>query len=69
MTCDKLGCVKCGECCRQLYLYDMVMISVYTGTWMFNRTCSFLKGGLCLIQDKKPGVCRNWLCSCGEMIA
>jgi len=62
----KFSCFQCGECCRRLYWWDRVLISIATKTLMLKKTCNFLVGDKCSIYKKRPKVCVEW--PCGEPV-
>lgn len=56
-------CYKCGECCKNLYWSDRVLISLRTKTLMLKKNCKFMDDNkLCKIYTKRPRVCRDWYC-------
>lgn len=58
-----MDCIKCGECCKRLDLIDCLKIFWCTKKLNLTRVCMFLtKDDMCLIQESKPKVCRDWVC-------
>lgn len=58
-----MGCMKCGECCKKLYFFDMLMISFHTETFMFSKKCKFLSSiNTCIVYEGRAKVCINWKC-------
>lgn len=48
----KFRCIKCGECCRHLYLSD-----IYKDLDRGDGVCLFLRGNLCSIYSNRPLIC------------
>lgn len=64
----EIKCKKCGECCRKLYWFDRLSISLKSKTLMLAKKCKFLgDDNLCKVHDKRAKCCRNWGCglACG----
>lgn len=53
-------CDRCGYCCKNLYLWDRLLVSLHTKTIMLKKVCKFLKNNKCLIHKDKPKVCKEW---------
>lgn len=60
----QFSCFQCGECCRRLYWWDRIVISLSTRTVMLTKTCRFLEDSKCSIYSTRPKVCAEW--PCGE---
>lgn len=55
-----MACDRCGDCCKRLYLYDRIMISLHTKTLMLKKICKFLKDNECSIYKNRPKICKDW---------
>ena len=63
-----MPCYKCGECCKRLYWYDRIAISLKTKRLMLSKRCKFLdKDNLCKIYNlNRPKVCKEWVCGASK---
>lgn len=62
-----MSCKKCGLCCKNMYLYDKIMISLHTKSFMFSKDCKFLnKDNTCKIYNNRPKLCRDWKCGASK---
>ncbi len=57
------GCIQCGECCKNLYWYDRIIISLYYKTFQFSKVCKILnRDNKCMWFSARPNICNNWKC-------
>ena len=56
-------CKRCGRCCRNLSMYERLLLSIYTRSFIWSRECTHLtEGNLCSVYGDRHYICRDWEC-------
>ena len=54
---------KCGECCRNLYIRDRIILSFSLKKLIWKKCCPYLmKDNFCAIYNQRPKLCRDYYC-------